>query len=156
MLNFCSELLERAIFAFSSPISFVTRDQFNKYCQTVFFRTEDYPTSTAVIVHGILEEIFQEFKWSEKDPALRQQYSDWAQLCCTNLEISISNLDLLLQPTMESAQALLFAVSIFFSLRCLRYTTNYSSGSILYGNRAGFGKFSSSSLRSLHDSIISY
>jgi hypothetical protein len=114
VLTFCSKLLERAIFAFSSPISFVTRDQFNKYCQAVFFRTEDYPTSTAVIVHGILEEIFQEFKWSEKDPALQQQYSDWAQLCRTNLEISISNLDLLLQPAMESAQALLFAVSIFF------------------------------------------
>jgi hypothetical protein len=114
VLNFYSDLLERAVFAFSSPISFVTRDQFNKHCQTVFFRTEDYPISTAIIVHGLLEELFQEFKWSEKDPALQQQYSDWAQLCRTNLEISISNLDLLLQPMMESAQALLFAVSIFF------------------------------------------
>jgi hypothetical protein len=94
----------------------VTRDQFNDLCRTVFFRTEDYPTSTAVIVHGTLDNLLGEFEWAEKDLALKQQYSEWAEMCRTNLEISISNLDILLPATMESAQALLMAVSIFFTL----------------------------------------
>lgn len=92
----------------------MARDQFNELCKAVFFRTEDYPTSTAVIVHGTLGNLLGEFQWPEKDPALRQQYSEWAQLCYTNLEISISNLGLLLPATMESAQALLMAVSLLF------------------------------------------
>jgi hypothetical protein len=93
----------------------VPRDQFNELCKAVFFRTEDYPTSTAIIVHGTLDNLFGEFEWPEKNLALRQQYSEWAELCRNNLEISISNLDLLLPATMESAQALLMAVSIVFA-----------------------------------------
>jgi hypothetical protein len=90
----------------------VPRNQFNELCKTVFFRTEDYPTSTAVIVHGTLNRLICEFQWAEKDLTLQLQYSEWAQMCRTNLEISISNLDILLPATMESAQALLIAVSI--------------------------------------------
>jgi hypothetical protein len=111
-----SNSLERTLFTFSPPLAFVAREQFNELCKTVFFRTEDYPTSTAVIVHGTLNNLIGEFEWPEKDPALRQQYRDLAELCRTNLEISISNLDLLLPATMESAQALLMAVGIFFIL----------------------------------------
>jgi hypothetical protein len=93
----------------------VAREQFNKLCTAVFFRTEDYSTSTAVIVHGTLHNLFGEFEWPEKNLVLRQQYKELAQLSRTNLEISISNLDLLLPATMESAQALLIAVGISFA-----------------------------------------
>ncbi|KAL9093861.1 MAG: hypothetical protein Q9165_003784 [Trypethelium subeluteriae] len=114
VLDILRKSKERSVFTFSPPLAYVTRDQFNDHCKTVFFRTEDYSTSTAVIVYSSLESLFQEFKWPEKDPVLRQQYDEWAQLCRTNLEISISNLDLLLPATMESAQALLLAVGIPF------------------------------------------
>ncbi|KAI9654358.1 MAG: hypothetical protein M1821_006674 [Bathelium mastoideum] len=109
VLDILRKSKERSIFTFSPPLAYVTRDQFNDLCKTVFFRTEDYPTSTAIIVHSSLESLFQEFKWSEKDPALRQQYDEWAQLCRINIEISISNLDLLLPATLQSVQALLLA-----------------------------------------------
>ncbi|KAI9692037.1 MAG: hypothetical protein M1820_009572 [Bogoriella megaspora] len=112
VLDILRKSKERSIWTFSPPLAYVTREQFNDLCKTVFFRTEDYPTSTAVIVHSSLESLFQEFKWAEKDPALRQQYEECAQLCRINLETSISNLDLLLPATMKSAQALLLAVSI--------------------------------------------
>ncbi|KAL9071511.1 MAG: hypothetical protein Q9157_005439 [Trypethelium eluteriae] len=109
VLDILRKSKERSMFTFSPPLAYVTRDQFNELCKTVFFRTEDYPTSTAVIVHASLESLFQEFKWPEKDPALRQQYDEWAQLCRKNLEICISNLDLLLPANMKSVQALLLA-----------------------------------------------
>src|ERR1700712_267972 len=101
------------MFTFSPPLAFVARDQFNDLCRSVFFRIEEYPISTAVIVYGTLKKLLQEFKWTETDDALRQQYQEWSQLCRTNLEICISNLDLLLPASFESAQALLVAVSIF-------------------------------------------
>jgi hypothetical protein len=97
---------------FSPPLSIVTREQFNEHCKTVFFRTEEYPTSTAVITHGVLWDVIREFRWSEKDPAALQQYVELGQICRINLEISIANLDLLLPASLENAQALLIAVSV--------------------------------------------
>ncbi|KAI9685189.1 MAG: hypothetical protein M1822_004776 [Bathelium mastoideum] len=136
VLDILRKSKERSIFTFSPPLAYVTRDQFNDLCKTVFFRTEDYPTSTAIIVHSSLESLFQEFKWSEKDPALWQQYDDWAQLCRINIEISISNLDLLLPATLQSVQALLLAVS-----------------TILYGNSSGFSWHRSSSMKNDNESM---
>jgi hypothetical protein len=119
----------------------VGRDQFNELCKTVFFRTEDYPTSTAVIVHGTLNNLLGEFELSEKDLALRQQYGEWAQLCRTNLDISIANLSILLPAGMESAQALLMAVSSFFTTtHFLRPVIDFSLGNLLYGNCSSYGK----------------
>ena len=133
-------LLERSIFTFSPPLAYVTRDQFNDLCKTIFFRTEDYPTSTAVIVHSSLESLFQEFKWTEKDPAMQQQYDEWARLCRINLEISIANLDLLLPATMKNAQALLLAVSISSDPQYLHHAAKSSLGTILHGNSSSFSK----------------
>lgn len=77
----------------------------------MFFRTDDYPTSTAILVHGMLGDLAKEFEWSEDDSSKKRLYHECASLCRKNLETSISSLDMLLPATFENAQALTYAVS---------------------------------------------
>lgn len=99
--------------SFDMPFNWMTLTRMTEFCRLVFFSVDDYPASTAIIVFGNLYLLFQEFSWRVTDELERVDYRQCAELCRSNFEICISNLDILLPATLENVEALLLGVSCF-------------------------------------------
>jgi hypothetical protein len=84
-------------------------------CKSVFFCIESYPTSTAVLVHGNLYYLFQDFSLISTNPEEKSLFRQHAALCKKNLETSLANFDLLLPATSDNVEALLLGVSLLFA-----------------------------------------
>ena len=80
-------------------------------CKSVFFCLESYPTSTAVLVHGNLYYLFQDFSLISTNAEEKALFRQHATLCKKNLEISLANFELLLPATPDNVEALLLGVS---------------------------------------------
>ncbi|KAJ5176882.1 uncharacterized protein N7482_002759 [Penicillium canariense] len=91
---------------FGGYIPFFTVDYFIARCQEVYFATEDYSDATFIIANFGLYGIFVEFGFLEKEPATRDQYQRYVQVCKDNLEAALANLNILMPVTLESIVAL--------------------------------------------------
>ncbi|KAF3396369.1 hypothetical protein F1880_007052 [Penicillium rolfsii] len=92
--------------SFGGYIPFFTMDYFIARCQEVYFTTEDYSDATFIIANFGLYAIFVEFGFCEKEPATRDEYQRYVQVCKDNLEAALANLNILLPVTMDSVVAL--------------------------------------------------
>lgn len=95
-------------------------DYFIARCQEVYFTTEDYSDATFIIANFGLYGIFVEFGFCEKEPATRDEYQRYVQVCKDNLEAALANLNILMPVTMDSIVALTVGVS---SPTCDPHTT---------------------------------
>jgi hypothetical protein len=95
-------------------------DYFISRCQEVYFATEDYSDATFIIANFGLYGIFVEYGFCEKEPATREEYQRYVQVCKDNLEAALANLNLLMPVTMESVVALTVGVS---SRMCSSHTS---------------------------------
>jgi hypothetical protein len=100
---------------FGTALGYNSLEQITELCKTVFFATEPYPTSTAILVHGNLFYIFHEFSVFEENEELASIHLKHANMCRVNMEVSLSNLNLLLQASSDSIEALLLGVSFLLT-----------------------------------------
>lgn len=96
---------------FGGYIPFFTLDYFISTCQEVYFTTEDFSDATFIIANFGLYGIFVEFGFCEKEPAARDEYQRYVQVCKDNLEMALANLNILMPVTMDSVVALAVGVS---------------------------------------------
>jgi hypothetical protein len=98
---------------FGTALGYNYLEQITELCKTVFFCTEPYPVSTAILVHGNLFYIFHEFSVVEKEnEELSRIHLHHANMCRVNMEVSLSNLNLLLNASSDNIEALLLGVSL--------------------------------------------
>lgn len=95
-------------------------EYFISRCQEVYFATEDYSDATFIIANFGLYCIFVEYGFCEKEPATRDEYQRYVQVCKDNLEAALANLNILMPVTMDSVVALAVGVS---SRMCSPYTS---------------------------------
>lgn len=95
-------------------------DYFISSCQEVYFATEDYSDATFIIANFGLYGIFVEYGFCEKEPALRDEYQKYVQICKDNLEAALANLNLLMPVNMDSVVALAVGVSIATPSPCVK------------------------------------
>ena len=86
-------------------------DYFISRCQEVYFATEDYSDATFIIANFGLYGIFVEYGFCEKEPASRDEYQKYVQVCKDNLEAALANLNILMPVNMDSVVALAVGVS---------------------------------------------
>ena len=101
--------------SFGSSIPFFDVDLFVEKCREVYFCTDDYSDATFIVANIGLYNVFIELEFGEKEPASREEYHHYVQMCKENLEAGLANLNILMPATMESIIALCLGVSNYAS-----------------------------------------
>ncbi|PHH73144.1 hypothetical protein CDD82_5630 [Ophiocordyceps australis] len=101
---------------FSISLALVGLQDFSPICQKVYFATEEVTDSTFTIVSAMLYTLFMEQHSLTTDPAIRDAYHSYMQMCRVNLETSLANTLLFLSAKIENIQALvlgaLYAIDV--------------------------------------------
>ena len=77
----------------------------------MYFRTEDYTCCTYLIVNGGLFYLFQELSYTTDNQELRAKYTEYSEICQTNVETALANLPMFLPAHCETIEALHLGVS---------------------------------------------
>ncbi|CAH0024442.1 unnamed protein product [Clonostachys rhizophaga] len=114
-LNVALPLLRRAKEhpspAFAATFNFMTLERFTEYCRAVYFATEPFTLSSFAIVNGGLYYMLTERACFDKSQDVRDEYTEYRNLCAGNLRTAINSLGLLVSTCDESIEALLVGVS---------------------------------------------
>ncbi|PHH60176.1 hypothetical protein CDD81_2062 [Ophiocordyceps australis] len=92
---------------FSITCALVGLGDISSICQKVYFATEEFTDSTFTIVTAMLYTLFMEQHSLATDPAVREAYYSYMQMCRVNLETSLANTLLFLSAKIENVQALI-------------------------------------------------
>ncbi|KAJ5786105.1 transcriptional regulator family: Fungal Specific TF [Penicillium pulvis] len=99
-------LKEHPTSSFSGYIPFFEIDYFIEKCRDVYFSTDDYSDAAFIAATFGLYSIFIELSFSEKEPATRNEYNQYVQMCKDGLEAALANLNILMPATHEYIVAL--------------------------------------------------
>lgn len=91
--------------------SFTGSEDFRDRCRKVYFRTDDYTCCTYVIVVGALYYLFQDLAYTSDDEGRRAKYTEYCEICRTNIETALGNLPMFLPAHCETVEALHIGVS---------------------------------------------
>lgn len=94
--------------------AFTGSEDFRDRCRRVYFRTEDYTCCTYIIVVGALYYLYQELAFTSEDEGLRATYTEYFQICQTNIETALGNLPMFLATHCETIEALHIGVSYIY------------------------------------------
>lgn len=89
--------------------------EIERICQRVYFPTEPVPLAVLTLMNGMLLYMIQELIFEQKYGACEEfvpQLKDFCNLTERNFRLGIETFDLLAFPSLESAKALLIAVSL--------------------------------------------
>lgn len=86
----------------------MTLEELTELCKDIFFCVDPYPVSTAVIVHGHLQNLFHEFSWSITNAQDEARLLEYARLSKNNLDISLAHLTVLMPDSSNNISALLY------------------------------------------------
>jgi hypothetical protein len=95
----------------------MTLERFTEYCRAVYFATEPFTLSSFAIVNGGLYYMLTERACFDKSQHVREEYTEYRNLCAGNLRTAINSLGLLVSTCDESIEALLVGVSLHPSTR---------------------------------------
>lgn len=95
---------------FEMVFPFSGLDQFLDILKSVYFNTDGYPTTTAILVYGGLYYVFTEACMLDKREGKEPLWSEYLLLCRDNLEICLDNVELLVPATDENVYALCLGV----------------------------------------------
>jgi hypothetical protein len=99
-------------FLFTMCYPFLTLEKLNNLLKLAYLSIEDYPLSTAILVHGGLYYLFLEDCVLEKQAGRTPQFQEQLLLCKENLETCLDCIELLLPATDENVYALLMGVGL--------------------------------------------
>ncbi|CAG9945031.1 unnamed protein product [Clonostachys rosea f. rosea IK726] len=102
---------ERPSPAFAATFNFMTLERFTEYCRAVYFATEPFTLSSFAIVNGGLYYMLTERACFDKSQHVREEYTEYRNLCAGNLRTAINSLGLLVSTCDESIEALLVGAS---------------------------------------------
>ncbi|CAI6036360.1 unnamed protein product [Clonostachys chloroleuca] len=102
---------ERPSPAFAATFNFMTLERFTEYCRAVYFATEPFTLSSFAIVNGGLYYMLTEKAYFDKSQDVREEYTEYRNLCAGNLRSAINSLGLLISTCDESIEALLVGAS---------------------------------------------
>lgn len=80
-------------------------------CRKVYFRTDEYTCCSYIIVNAALYYLFIEEAYRSDDDERRGTYTEYYQICQTNLETALGNLPMFLPAHCETIEALHLGVS---------------------------------------------
>ena len=115
--------MQSVVFVFSSLEIFTDR------CRRVYFTTEEPSEGAFMIVNAGLASLFFEARFSAEEPAARARFDACRDMCTRNLEIALSQLNLMMPATLENIEALAVSVSTLcatgYPLFIFLYTSGY-------------------------------
>lgn len=91
--------------------SFMCSEDFKGRCRKVYFRTDEYTCCSYIIVNAALYYLFLEEAYMSDDEERRGTYTEYYQICQTNLETALGNLPMFLPAHCETIEALHLGVS---------------------------------------------
>lgn len=92
--------------------SFTRSEDFRDRCRKVYFRTDEYTCCSYIIVNAALYYLFLEETYMSDDEEKRGAYTEYYQICQTNLETALGNLPMFLPAHCETIEALHLGVSL--------------------------------------------
>ncbi|KAI0894360.1 fungal-specific transcription factor domain-containing protein [Annulohypoxylon nitens] len=90
---------------------FIEVERFTDQCRRVYFNTDDITDATFILVNSGLAYMFFEAGLASTNPEEKAQYDSHYTMCQKNLEVALSQLNLLMPATLENIEALLMAAS---------------------------------------------
>lgn len=91
---------------------FLVSEDFRDRCRKVYFKTEDYTCCTYVIVNAALYYLFLEQSFTTEDAERRTAFTEYSQICQSNLDTALGNLPMFLPARCETIEALQLGVSV--------------------------------------------
>jgi len=92
--------------------TFIDYEHFADRCRQLYFTT-DYPSEASfIIVNAGLTYIFFEASLTATNPAKKASYEEARSMCQQNLEVALSQLNVMMPATGENIEALLMGVSL--------------------------------------------
>ncbi|KAJ5653322.1 transcriptional regulator family: Fungal Specific TF [Penicillium lividum] len=106
VLSVLQKVKENPPSSFGGYIPFFGVEYFIQKCREVYFPTDDYSDAAFIAACFGLYNVFVELSFSEKEPATRDEYHRYVQMCKESLEAALANLNILMPATHESIVAL--------------------------------------------------
>ena len=82
-----------------------------KLCQRIYFPSEPVPAGSITLMHGLLYFIIRDYLHDDDDALALFDCASYVDLCEQNFRLGLQSHEIIVNPTLEKAQALLIAVS---------------------------------------------
>jgi hypothetical protein len=98
----------------------MTPDEFIDSCRKVYFATEDFDTSTFILVNGGLYYVFAHLLLDDQNPEQRAAHARYRTICADNLASTLPAMDFFMPAKRENVQALLMGVRLVITFKPTR------------------------------------
>jgi hypothetical protein len=104
--------LETPPACFGGFVPFLSVNYFTEKCREVYFNTDEYSDAAFVISNYGIYNIFFELGGKDPDLNMREEYLSYVDMCRSNLDTALANLNILMPAIQESIKALAVGVRI--------------------------------------------